>query len=393
MPIAAGSEGVIQPEPDGREGSGEVSEAVFIAGGLNEDIKARPFSAFTARTSNPGRIYRAPGGVGRNIAHSLALLDSPVVLCSAAGQDSAGRSVLESTAAAGVDTSAVRINPDYPTGAYLAIQDEHGDLAAAVSSMEIMDNLSPEQLAEYEPRLASASALILDTNLSSAALAYLAGLARRHRVPCIAEPVSVEKTKRLSEILEYCSWISPNTDELSALFSIENSFIKNAIRSAAATPGRGCPVAADMRAALDSRLPGPAAPNILVTLGSRGLLLLSRNPQCDRQQSLVPAEPAAAPPAARPQASNQHRSVAGAWQAWWYPPIETKVADANGAGDAFLAGFTAAFTAEPANEPAGGRTVAQAISWGQAAAAITLESQYTVAPGLSREAIRRRLAE
>lgn len=302
---------MIQPDPCSQQGSGESSGEVFVAGGLNEDIKARPFAAFTARTSNPGRIYRAPGGVGRNIAHSLALLGSHSVLCSAAGQDSAGCSVIESTAAAGVDTSAVRVNPDYPTGAYLAIQDEHGDLAAAVSSMEIMDSLSPEQLAEFEPRLASASALILDTNLSSAALAYLAGLARRYQVPCIAEPVSVEKTQRLSEILEYCSWISPNSDELSALFSLDNLYIKNAIKSAAATPGRGCPVAADMSAALNARLSAPAAPNILVTIGSQGLLLLSRNPQCDRLQSLVSAS------TAHPQASNQNPSGSGAWLAWW----------------------------------------------------------------------------
>ncbi|MFW6360508.1 MAG: PfkB family carbohydrate kinase [Spirochaetota bacterium] len=355
---------------------------VIVAGGLNEDIKARPFSAFTARTSNPGRIYRAPGGVGRNIAHCLALLGSRSVLCSAAGNDSAGRAAIESTAAAGVDTSAVITYPQYQTGAYLAIQDEHGDLSAAVSSMEIMEALTPGQLASIETRIIAAAALILDTNLSSAALGYLAELAHRHRVPCIVEPVSVEKARRLAPVLDYCSWISPNIDELSALFSINKTLIIDAIRCAASTPGRVCTIGTDMGAALDARSPAGPNPNILVTLGSRGLLLLSRNPQCPRQRTLSSAAQKEPLP-----------STPGRWRAWWYPPLDTEVADANGAGDAFLAGFTAAFTAQPAGERTGGLTVADAIAWGQAAAAITLESQHTVAAELSRSAVRRRLAE
>ena len=349
---------------------------VFVAGGLNEDIKARPFAAFTARTSNPGRIYRAPGGVGRNIAHSLALLGIRTVLCSAVGNDSGGTAVKTATAAAGVDISAVFTCPDYPTGAYLAIQDETGDLSAAVSSMEIMEALTPDRLTALEPRIIAAAALVLDTNLSSASLTYLARLASRHRVPCIAEPVSVEKSLRLAEILPYCSWISPNLDELRALFPINISSMKDSIRNAAATPGRAVALKKDVGAALESRSSAGPLPNLLVTLGSDGLLLLSRNPQCAHAQDLTAGAAA----------------TARQWWAWWYPPFETSVADTNGAGDAFLAGFTAAFTAET-DGPHGGTTTADALRWGQAAAAITLESRHTVAPELSREAVLRRLAE
>lgn len=361
---------------------------VFVAGGLNEDIKARPLAAFTARTSNPGRIYRAPGGVGRNIAHSLALLGTRAVLCSAAGNDSGGAGVKAATAAAGVDISAVFTTPDFPTGTYLAIQDETGDLAAAVSSMEIMDTLTPDQLAALEPRIRAAVALILDTNLNSASLTYLARLAARQQVPCIVEPVSVEKIRRLDGILPYCSWISPNLDELRALFAINISLIKNSIRSAAATPGRAVALNGDVGAALDSRLSQGSAPHILVTLGSQGLLLLSRNPYCDRAPDLT----AGAAAAVAPQPSNHSRPAAPQWWAWWYPPFKARVVDANGAGDAFLAGFTAAFTTGTGGPPAG-TTVADAIRWGQASAALTLESRHTVNPGLSREAVLQRLAE
>ncbi len=364
-------------------------KSVFVVGGLNEDIKARPFSTCTPRTSNPGRVYRAPGGVARNIAHSLALLGSPVTLCSAAGRDSGGDSVLSATAAAGVNTTAVFRLTDIPTGTYVAIQDETGNLAAAVSSMEIMDALTPAQLSSIEAPIASAAALVIDTNLRTDSLNHIVRIAHRHGVPCIAEPVSVEKSTRLSEILPYCSWICPNSDELCKLFSLDSSVIQGVIRnivkhpplkptilpSAAPYP----PVALDFGSFTAALTPstGNSAPHILVTLGEEGVLLLSRDPKCNGRTTLSP-----------PNKYETHQ-----WWAWWYPPVDAEVVDSNGAGDAFIAGFTAAFTSprllpkektfRDNTEENRGTTVAEAVQLGQAAAALTLESPHTVTPNLS----------
>ncbi|MCF7951219.1 MAG: carbohydrate kinase family protein [Spirochaetaceae bacterium] len=365
---------------------------VFVAGGLNEDIKARPLTTFTPRSSNSGRVYRAPGGVGRNIAHSLALLGAQTTFCSAAGNDSGGDSVLSATAAAGVDTSAVFRFDSLPTGTYLAIQDETGDLSSAISDMEIMDTLQVELLRPLEPQIASAAALVLDTNLRTTTLAYLAHTARRHGVPCIAEPVSVQKSTRLASILQYCTWISPNLDELCALYSIEIFYMRRFLRSLVARPGQSTALAGDITAALESASSGTAAPQLLITLGAEGVLLLSRDPQCSRRHSL------SLNPSEDPLSGNS-LSASSQWWAWWYPPLPARPVDTNGAGDAFIAGFTAAFTAQasaavvsPASAAAA-PSVADAVQWGQAAAAITLESQHTVAPELSRTAILERLAQ
>ncbi|MCF7948093.1 MAG: carbohydrate kinase family protein [Spirochaetia bacterium] len=357
---------------------------VFVAGGLNEDIKARPLTTFTPRSSNSGRVYRAPGGVGRNIAHSLALLGAQTTFCSAAGNDSGGDSVLSATAAAGVDTSAVFRFDSLPTGTYLAIQDETGDLSSAISDMEIMDTLQVELLRPLEPQIASAAALVLDTNLRTTTLAYLAHTARRHGVPCIAEPVSVQKSTRLASILQYCTWISPNLDELCALYSIEIFYMRRFLRSLVARPGQSTALAGDITAALESASSGTAAPQLLITLGAEGVLLLSRDPQCSRRHSL------SLNPSEDPLSGNS-LSASSQWWAWWYPPLPARPVDTNGAGDAFIAGFTAAFTAQAS--AAAAPSVADAVQWGQAAAAITLESQHTVAPELSRTAILERLAQ
>jgi len=65
------------------------------------------------------------------------------------------------------------------------------------------------------------------------------------------------------------------------------------------------------------------------------------------------------------------------------PPIRsTRVVDVTGAGDALLAGFAFAFLSGEADP----------LGWGLAAASLTVESEESVAPGLSVAAIRERLS-
>jgi pseudouridine kinase len=76
---------------------------VVVIGGANIDLRGSPKGVVLERhTSNPGRINVGLGGVGRNIAHNLALLNVPVTLLSAVGDDGEGIRILEETGKAGV---------------------------------------------------------------------------------------------------------------------------------------------------------------------------------------------------------------------------------------------------------------------------------------------------
>ena len=70
-------------------------EGIIVIGGANIDVKGKPKNFLQWMTSNPGSNQVSHGGVGRNIAHYLGLLNIPVTFLSAVGDDEAGREILE----------------------------------------------------------------------------------------------------------------------------------------------------------------------------------------------------------------------------------------------------------------------------------------------------------
>jgi pseudouridine kinase len=311
--------------------------AVWVIGGLNGDVKARSSTDFTAGTSNPGIVERSPGGVGRNIAHSLALLEVPTVLLSAAGDDYEGGAILAATADAGVDVSGTTRLPGRRTGAYIALQDADGELVGAVADMEVMDELTPQLLAPYRRELAGAWGIVADTNIPATTLAWLTELCAAGGPPLFIEPVSVAKAARLTHGNIEAAWISPNRDELYRLYGLRAEEVLEH------------PELLDSGA---ERPPGRA--DLLLSLGSEGAALILRRQEGGREVIRRPALP-------------------------------VEAADVNGAGDSLLAGFVAALHQ--------GRSPSQALEYGLAAAAVTVASPATVPPELCPAALERSLGE
>ena len=56
-----------------------------VVGGVNMDIGGQSYAPLIAGDSNPGRVQMSLGGVGRNIAHNMALLGLDVRLLTAFG--------------------------------------------------------------------------------------------------------------------------------------------------------------------------------------------------------------------------------------------------------------------------------------------------------------------
>lgn len=204
------------------------SYAVVI-GGVNVDIGGRSFAPLVASDSNPGRVHISLGGVGRNIAHNLALLGTDVRLLCAYGDDLNGERVAASCSELGIDLShALRVSGG-TTSTYLYLADEQGEMALAISDMEICSRITPAYLASQLSLLQNAQVVIADTNISQEALLYLA---ENLTVPLFVDTVSTVKAEKIRPILPAVHTLKPNKLEASLLSGVEINSRKDLERAA-----------------------------------------------------------------------------------------------------------------------------------------------------------------
>lgn len=256
-----------------------------VVGGVNMDIGGRAYAPLVARDSNPGQVRMSLGGVGRNIAHNMALLGLDVRLLTAFGDDLYAQKIAASCGELGIDISQALQIPGGVTSTYLYLNSPDGDMALAVSDMDICAKISPQYLASRLALLNNAQLIVADTNLPAESLRFLG---ENCTPPIFADPVSTAKAPRLLPILGKIHTLKPNRLEAELLSGVE-------IRDEAS-------LAQAARVLLDTGLR-----RVFISLGRYGVYAADH-----RQQLLLPCLPAA--------------------------PV-----NATGAGDAFMAGLAWAY--------------------------------------------------
>ena len=189
-----------------------------VCGGVNIDIGAHSFAPLRAKDSNPGKVELSLGGVGRNIAHNMRLLGVPTYLLTAVGGDSRARQVEESCQALGIDLShALRVS-DGRTSTYVFVGDSDGDMAIAVSDMDICEKLTPDYFASQLDLLNGAAAVVVDANLPRASIAFIT---ERCTAPVFIDPVSTVKAEKLRGLLGRVHTLKPNRIEAELLSGVK----------------------------------------------------------------------------------------------------------------------------------------------------------------------------
>ena len=187
---------------------------VFVIGAVNMDLAGTPTNPLREGDSNPGRITLTPGGVGRNIAENLSLLDRKVSLITIMGNDPYAQMIRDHCLKAGIDLQYSFTDPQEKTSAYLCINGQNGDLNVAVSDMSICDRLTPDKLEPLLPVLNHGSMVIADANLPEETLAWIG---EKVTVPIAADPVSAAKAHRLRPLLPKLTFLKPNLSEAEIL--------------------------------------------------------------------------------------------------------------------------------------------------------------------------------
>ena len=303
---------------------------VVVAGGANMDICAEPAGKLRLQDSNPGTVVSSPGGVARNIAENLTRLGVDCRLISAVGVDHHGDLLLQHGRAAGIDMNAVLRIDDAPTSTYVSLLDESGDMHVAVNDMSIVAVLDPERLREHEQMLRQASLLVVDTNLPDSSLDYLCGLPADR--PTFVDVVSAAKAPRIRPCLGGVYTIKASRIEAEAISGLRCRTERQLGKAARWFHERG-------------------TSNVFISLGDEGVFF------SDGKESGIEPVPGANP----------------------------DVKNANGAGDALVAGLAYGWLQQ--------WPLTASIRFAMSAAGLTMAHRSTINPDLSRESVEAHLAE
>jgi ribokinase len=246
----------VTPSP---AGSGTAA-AVAVVGSLNLDLVVRvPRLPGPGETVVGGDVFRNPGGKGANQAVAAARLGRGVAMVGRVGDDQAGRELLASLAADGIDTAHVRVVDGVPSGTAFITVSEDGENQIVVSP-GANARLTPEDVGLAGAALRAAAVTLLQLEIPLEAVAAAARMAGGR---VVLNPAPVRALPE--ELLGGVDVLVPNRVELSQL---------------ADAP---VPTTAEEAAGLADRLPARA---VVVTLGADGALVVEHG-----HASHVPAVP------------------------------------------------------------------------------------------------------
>lgn len=308
---------------------GENKYAVVI-GGANMDILGRPMAHLKIGDSNLGSVTCSPGGVARNIAENLARIGTPTRLISAVGKDTYGQMVIQQSQLAGIDTQACIEVTDAATSTYLSVLDSTSDMHVAINDMAILDRLNPAMLKPHADMLRRAALIVLDTNLSEESLAYI--LSNFADQPIFVDTVSCAKASKLKPYLSAIHTLKPNLQEAQQLSGMTISSEQDLPKLAEWFHEQG-------------------VQRVFLSLGQQGVFY---SDIAQNAQQLIPAIPVA-------------------------------MTNANGAGDAFLAGLAHSYIQQ--------LSIEDSTRYAMAAAVVALSHLDTINPNMSDVSINRILKE
>jgi len=307
---------------------------VCVVGASNVDIIARSFTPIVDTDSNIGRIDKAPGGVGRNIAFALNALGFEVSMLTALADDEYGRLIADGMKKAGIQLPVKFFNgEDDRTGVYCCVMDGDGSLVCAVNDMKISDRLSPELVMEHKDTLEACDYVVFEANLPIETIKALSEIDAK----LVADCVSVVKTPRLNEVLESLYLLKANFSEACALAEVEGVE----------------PDEEGIQAVMEA-LVAKGLRRAIISLGRKGAFCYE---------------------------------VSGTGTRGVDAPVldNLNVVSTNGCGDVLLSGFLRALSE--------GCPIEDALYYGQAASGINAESMEAVSPFLSFDNVKKKVEE
>ena len=190
---------------------------ITVIGTVFVEKKGYSFQKYKTTGRNPGVVRCIQGGVGRNVAETLAGLDNLVRFVSVLDESDFGKAVIERLKLAGVDITHIQFSPN-GLGIWLAILDECGGLVGSISQMPDIRGLDEYLSHHIDDILHESDAVALELDLNEEISRTVIDSAKTKRVPVFGLPGNMSIILHNPSILNGVECFICNHHEAAELF-------------------------------------------------------------------------------------------------------------------------------------------------------------------------------
>ncbi|MDX2322421.1 MAG: ribokinase [Moritella sp.] len=194
-----------------------------------------------------------PGGKGANQAVAAARLGADIAFIACVGDDSFGHKMLNEFARDGINTQAVMVEQDTPTGIAMIQVAATGENSICISA-EANARLTPERLAPHGDLIAQADTLLMQLETPIATITQAAKIAKQAGTRVVLNPAPAQPLN--DDLLAVVDLITPNETEAELLTGIKVTDMASAQVAANVLHAKGIS-------------------EVMITLGSQGVWISS----------------------------------------------------------------------------------------------------------------------
>jgi len=293
---------------------------IVVIGATFVDIKGFPEDVYLPTGRNVGDVEYIHGGVSRNVVEDIANMELRPTFVGIVDNTPMGEAVLRKLKDHKVNTDYVLTLPD-GMGIWLAVFDNHGDVAGSISKRPNMEPLLPLLEEKGDEIFQNADSVVIEIDLPKRLVKKVFELAEKHHVKAYALVSNMSIALERRDFLRRLSCFICNQQEAGMLFLDDYSQ----------------KTTEQMEAILADKVNRAEIPAMVVTLGSQGAVYADQN-----------------------------------GKSGYIPARNVQVKDTTGAGDSFCAGVVAGLTY--------GKTLEEAVEIGTILAASVITSSENVCP-------------
>ena len=240
--------------------------SILVVGSLNMDqvVRVPRVPALGETLLGAGSLKLVPGGKGANQAVAMARLGASVTMAGRVGTDPFGEQLLKALQNDGIDTSLVVVDQQEASGvAFIFLVPDGNNAIVVASGANMRVGYDPQQQVAIQAALAHAQALVLQLEIPLETVQALVKAGHDAHIPVVLNLAPAQPLPR--ETLQQLSVLIVNESEASLLSGQRVESVDDA-------------------SIVANVLHDSGIPTVVITLGSQGALLVTRDSKGNKQR-------------------------------------------------------------------------------------------------------------